>query len=415
MSDTKIQPLAMSSRYRKKGKGKRQFITTTAVDIFTPEERDKMHKSNRSWEYFILQKFDPFQIKPEDVVQEARLYFKHRYQNQVAGGRQRKSPWLNSASSALTGLKKTLRAQKLADFNFTVRLNLTKRELALLDKLNHRRLEANAQNLQDVDAVALLTKLLELLGSEEPEKIVLGLLGLSGRRQAEITHSAQWGPPQNAESHRYPSFWAHTTGFLKQKANDKFAVRARELPLLAPREQMNAALAALREAWPSDTHQQAGRLYAKKIARSVKRELSEFGIHKAHDLRKFFAPVAHRYFNNRQALPAFASFVLGHKRTVSTRILTYLSLNVIDIPHLQWIFDHSVSHGLREDRPEEKLEHWGEDEVLTPRNTDSEDYEEMEDEGPTKERHRPPPRDHNDQKKQPSVNEMVTLFGGIGV
>ena len=72
-----------------------------------------------------------------------------------------------------------------------------------------------------------------------------------------------------------------------------------------------------------------------------------------HDLRKTFAQLAYLHFNERgSVLPAFASTVLGHKRPLSKRIMTYLIIRTVDMPSLETIFA-LAKVGLRPDKAEE--------------------------------------------------------------
>jgi hypothetical protein len=337
--------LSMSQSFRRKaGRDENREFTRRPVDIFTPEERDNMHSTRRSFNSFIIERFasKSAPMSPEDIVQECKNYFKRRHEDQIAKGHKRVSPWLNSTSSSLTKLKGEIKLKSLAAYSYRHKLHISKRELELLDRLNHRRLEENAHDLIEVDAKGVLKKLYELLDSEDPDELSVAISGLTGRRQSEVTHSITLDAPRSDKKYRYPSFWAHTTGFLKQRQGDRYAVKSRELPLLAPRPRLVGGINHLRDHWPSDDHKQASKLYAKKVSLCVKKHLSSFGIHKLHDLRKFFVMVAFEHFNERKAsLPAFSSFVLGHKRKVSKRILTYLSMRVQNQPDLNWIFQIS--------------------------------------------------------------------------
>jgi hypothetical protein len=354
-----------------RGKDERE-LTRRAVDVFTDEYRDaEMHGQRRSFTSHIIEHFDMTKIRPEDIVQEARVYFRRRYEEQKAVGRERKCHWLHSCSNAVSKTKLELRKLKMAPYRYTVQVRLTEKEIKLLDRMSHRRLEENARYLHQVDGTVLLQGLLRLLESDEPLDVVVAVCGLSGRRQSEVMHSAKFDEPKRPMQHRYPSFWAHTTGFIKQKAQDRYAVTARELPLLAPRDRLQRALLYLRDHFPSDDHRHASRLYGAKIAAHVKKVLRPLGVEKLHELRKTFALLAYGYFNEtNSSLPAFASSVLGHKRIVSSKVLTYLSVQVDNMPSMQWLLLNTKS-GLRHDRPEKEA-NVGKKEIITPTNTDSE-------------------------------------------
>jgi hypothetical protein len=383
------QQKKMSKKYVK-GKGKRnnaksyaakggrygnEEYTKVAVAIFTPAERDEMHANARlGFKQAIIDKFQKRQyMKPEDIVDECRTYYKRRYHDHREKGVVRVSSWLNSASSALTGIKAHLKDHAQAGYTFRRKICLTKTELLRLDRLNHARLEENAHDLTRVNVLEALQVGLTLLESEDPAELLVGIAMVTGRRQAEITHTMVLEPPRFPEKHRYPSFWAYCTGFLKQRQGDRYAVRAREVPLLAPREKVVRAIENLRDMWPSDNHKQATSLYGSRAARCMKKNLGPHGVGKLHDLRKFFALTACKHFNERNmALTAFSSFVLGHKSRVSKKILTYLSINLHSDPGLQWLFDRHGC-GLLHTQPEDDRLGKVAAEIRTPVNTDSED------------------------------------------
>lgn len=256
-------------------------------------------------------------LKPEDIVDEARVYYKRRYDDDLSRGKPRPSHWLNSASTALTAIKAQLKASTLATYTFRREVALTKKELLKLDRINHRRLEQRIHSQPEINLTKLLTKLYELLESQEPDEIFLGIAGLTGRRQTEVVYSMLLAEPQNSLRHRYPTFWAHVTGFSKKKKHDRYAVRARELPLLAPRTALVEAIREARAQWPSDSHEEASGLYSSKMAAAHKKHLKPLGVRCMHDLRKTFAQLAYNYFNERgSVLPAFASTVLGQETAV---------------------------------------------------------------------------------------------------
>ena len=299
--------------------------------------------------------FNAKKIAPEDIVNEAKNYFRHRYQQDKAKKKSRPSHWLNSTSSCLSHLKAIIKERMLAPYSYRYKLHLSKRELAFLDKLNHSRLEQKLNYHAEIDLKKLIKKLYELLISEEPEDIAIAVAGLTGRRQTEVLFSIDLAPPKVPLAHRYPSFWARVTGFSKTRKNDKYAVRCRELPVLAPRSALCEAISELRELWPSDSHKQASQLYCRKISAAVKRHLAPLGIGRLHDLRRTFVQMSYPLFNERDVvLPGWASRVLGHKSKLSKRIMTYLIVRTTNAPPLNMIFDLAERDDLREDRPEEQ-------------------------------------------------------------
>jgi hypothetical protein len=317
--------------------------------FFSEETRADLYSNSRTgFVETVLKNYKKKATKPEDVVEEARQYFKYRHEQNPDP----KSHWLNSASSALTRTKAKLKQLLLAPYAFRRELALTPRELEFLDKFNHSRLEQKIHQNKEISLYTLTEKLYDLMLSEDPAKVALGVAGLTGRRQTEITHSAEFHDPMYPIKHRYPSFWAHVTGFSKRKVHDKYAVRSRELPLLAPRDMIQAAVKFIREEWPSDSTAQASELYGYRLAAATHEHLVPLGVTRMHDLRKTFATTAHQLFNeNELALPGFASYVLGHKRALSNRIMTYLIIRTTSCPTLDCIFGMCGSK-LSSDKPE---------------------------------------------------------------
>ncbi len=329
------------------------------VPLFPDNIRRRLAGDSRyGFKSAVLDSFKEGETRPEDIVEEARVYFKSLWENDRKSGKDRHSHWLNSASSALTQLKATFRAQRLATYAFVRELALSKPELLKLDRLNHQRLEKRVNDQPEINLRKLLETLFELLRSHEPSEIALGIAGLTGRRQTEVTFSVIFDEPTAALAHRYPTFWSHVSGFSKKRKHDKYAVRARELPLLAPRAMIVEALRELRSLWPAKSHEEASKLYGHTLAAAHKKHLRKLGVRRMHDLRKTFAQLSFSYFNERDSvLPAFASMVLAHKRPLSKRIMTYLVIRTADQPTLQDLF-RMCDCGLSVDTPEhhERLE-----------------------------------------------------------
>jgi len=344
----------------------------------TPDERDELHSNpSLSFKDAVLRKFDSYKYKPEDLVEESRVYFKRRYEEDKQKGKSRPSHWLNSCSSALTGLKADIKRLRLAPYKYTKQIAITKSERLYLEKMNFQALQLKVHDMQEIDAKALLRLLYKLLDSDDPADLVIAVAGLTGRRQAEVTHSMHLAPPRHENSHRYPSFWAYTTGFIKVRKGDKYGVKARELPLLAPRARIWGAVRNIRDQWPSDNVAQASSLYAHKIGKRVKQLLVPLGVNRLHDLRRTFAQMAYRHFNERNSvLPAFASFCLGHKGTIGSRVMTYLLCRIDNFPDLDWILCNSgADEGVCAARPE-KVVVSDAPVFLTPVNTDSDEEDE---------------------------------------
>jgi hypothetical protein len=331
--------------------------TQAPVDIFTEKERAFMHDtSNRtSFVKMILEKFNNREMMPQDIVNEARVYFKQRYINDRKNGIERKSHWLNSASTALSKIKKEIKTLKLAPWAYCSEIRLEKRELNVLDRFNHRRLEENSTNIESISGKQVLLTLYKLIDSDCPFEVGIGLAGLSGRRFCEIVLTGRFNESMRPMTHRYPSMWSYVTGFAKQKKHDKYAVRSREVPLLIKQERFSKCIKFVRSHLPAATKQQASELYEHKFLEITHKYLHPLHVKKTHDLRKVFVLIAHNLFNeNNASIPNFASFVLGHKRSVSGRILTYLNTRVHDLPDLSWVLSESKS-GLSSAHPESDL------------------------------------------------------------
>lgn len=395
----------------KKRKFKRKYGRTgdherKAVPIFDDETRRKLDENPRvGFVDTVIRNFDVKKVKPEDIVDEARVYFRKRYDRDIEKGVNRASHWLNSTSTALTHVKDRLKELRLAPYEYRREIAITKRELDLLDGLNYRRLEERVHEQPEVDLTRLLRELYAMLNSEDPEYIALGVAGLTGRRQTEVVYSIILSEPKQEISHRYPSFWAHVTGFSKRRKKDKYAVRSRELPLLAPREALMDAIREIRSHWPADSHEEASELYAHKLAAAAKEKLRPLGIKRMHDLRKAFVQIAYEHFNERgSVLPAFASNVLGHKSQLSKRIMTYLIIRTTNMPPLEDIFRHSKMRHLTPGRAEnhDALVRPSVEDPQYDTPSESEEEEEEEKEHPPKPRAKPAPRRyHFDRKGRP--------------
>jgi Telomere resolvase len=325
-----------------------------AVPIFDDDTRRELDGNVRfGFVDAIIHNFDKNKVKPEDIVDEARVYFRKLYEEDLRRNLERPSHWLNSASTALTKVKSRLKSSRLAPYDFRREVALSRRELVQLDTINHRRLEQKIHAQPEVDLSKLLSVLFALLRSEDPAEVAIGISGLTGRRQTEVVHSMVLAEPSHKHRHRYPSYWAHVTGFSKGRQHDRYAVRARELPLLAPRVMLVEAIREVRDHWPSDSHSEASALYGNRLAAAAKKHLRSLGIKRMHDLRKTFIQIAYAYFNERESvLPAFASSVLGHKSELSNRIMTYLIIRTKNMLPLQEIFNHGRMSHLRIEKAE---------------------------------------------------------------
>ena len=328
--------------------------TRQPISVFDENQRQKLYMNDRvGFVSTVLKSFNPKKNDPDDIVNEARRYFQYRYDRDRRNKVERPSHWLNSASSALSELKRKMASGAMATYPYRKKLCISKRELALLDKYNHSRLENKTHHLKEINLTHLVNKLYELLLSDDAAELSLAIAGLTGRRQTEVLFSANFAPVSIPIYHRYPSFWSYVTGFSKIRKQDRYAVRARDLPLLAPQKAIAAAVADLRSMWPSDSHRQASYLYAHRLTKAVKIHLKPLGIMRMHDLRKTFAQIAFKFFNERDSvLPAFASKVLGHKKALGRRIMTYLLIRTSSPPDIDLIFQLARRSDLHSSMPE---------------------------------------------------------------
>ena len=345
------------------------------VPVFTAEEREEMHKTRTSFEDIIIERFDSKKMLPQDLVEEARIYFKQRFLDQKAKGIKRKTPWLCSCASGVSRLKAKIRKLRLASYLYYIQIRLTEAEIKVVKTIHYVRMEDNASHIRIVDATKLLTRLYDMLDSENPLSVIVAVLGLTGRRHTEATCSMSLDPPKQSKRYRYPCMWSHVRGFNKNKNGDRYAVTERELPLLCTRVRLKRAYEYFRDNFPSDTVEQAASLYGKKVVNHVKLTLGDLGVTEVRGLRKIFVAMAYTYFNNnKSSITFFASMVLGHKRRVSSQVLTYMSASVTNIPTLDWILKKSDAN-LSCTRPEIPMSVLteGEPGVETPSSTEEEE------------------------------------------
>ena len=259
-----------------------------------------------------------------DFVESFRMYFKFTYKLDIDAGKTRKTTWLNSFQSNLSQFRRQLKNRGI-QFWLLKFIRMTAKEKRTLEMQKKQRMVDESVGIVRINGPALLEKARRLLFSDDPATLVVALAALTGRRSSELVHSGTFGHPQ--EKHLHPAYWSHFTGILKQREWDKNKVVAREIPLLAPREEINEALERLRDLWPSDSVQEAGSLYSYPISKATKREFPD--VAKLHEFRKTYAVITYEHFNEKDySLPRFASEVLAHKSLLGGRILTYLNIAV---------------------------------------------------------------------------------------
>ena len=259
-------------------------------------------------------------------------HYQKLYDEDIKNGRRRKLPAISSAQSALSVFKKTLRdTHKIAAPNFLNALKLNATESKHLILARQQNVHAGSIDLPVVQGDAVIRDCREFLRNPNPYLKVVGLACLTGRRMAEIIYAIRFHPP--TEPHfTQKKYWSKITGITKQRSSG--GVKTREVPLFAPRTEIQAALHAVRQALPASNVAEVNRKYGKAIQRTMKEFCPTIG--KLHQFRKFYAVCCYHYFNERNcSLPRVASDYLGHK-TLSATVLTYLNFRVVGLGSLNF-------------------------------------------------------------------------------
>jgi integrase len=183
------------------------------------------------------------------------------------------------------------------------------------NEIQNRTEQGDFIELDKAEVKRLLAAALGLLDSVKPLECALGLLLLTGRRTAEILHSAKLYP--KGEMMLFE-------GLLKQK--DSEPAEALTIPILAASKPVLGALAFVRNKIKVDSPAEANNRYAKQISLLCAKH---FGAnYTPHDLRKIYAALAHSRFGNGQSFRTYASAILGHKGTGLTTE-TYLKYKIV--------------------------------------------------------------------------------------
>lgn len=253
-------------------------------------------------------------------------HFKELYDEDKARGKARDLPYLSSTQSALSRFRKRLKQELRTECpeEFLKGLALCDADHKALAEAKRKRREERATNLLEIHAEPKVLEFRHMLNhSTDPREQLVALAALTGRRCVELLRTGCFRKPRKPHQ-LSEQFWTSFSGVAKQP-EDK-PLPPRELPLLAPRREIIAAVARVREALPSISNEQMNAKYAKGISRTVKRVCAEVGT--LHAFRKFYAFTVLRYFNEKNAsTPLFVSDVLGHKN-MSDTVLTYLSFDV---------------------------------------------------------------------------------------
>jgi len=258
-------------------------------------------------------------------------HYETLYQKHSAEGRKRKTSALSSAQSYISRFKKLL-AQRGAPASFLNGLHLTRDEIRRLNIEKNAAVHAGAIDLHEIKGDAVIMDCRAFLRHENPILVVIGLACLTGRRMAEIILTAEFNPPEDKHftSSRY---WTSLGGILKRRTKAE-REKTREVPLLAPREDIVAAIRRVRDELPASTPAQVNAKYAKRISRAMRKYCPVIG--KLHQFRKFYVLCCFQYFNERNcSLPRLASDYLGHKN-LSQTVITYLNFRVTDLGGLNF-------------------------------------------------------------------------------
>jgi len=256
---------------------------------------------------------------PAQFVEAFTKHYKSLYDRDIARGVERRLSHLSSVQSSLSRFKKKLRTTGV-DEAWLKKLHLPKKEANDLMLEKKTNVSKNSIDLPLLQADDIIHDCKQFLTHPNKYVKIIAVAALTGRREAEIIHSMRFGSPKE---HHYTSekYWSCVTGILKQRSTG--GVVSREVPLLAERKDIVAAVTAIRESCPAKNVQEVNKKYAKNIARTMQKFCPELG--KLHELRKFYVAVCFHYFNERNcSLPRIAADYLGHK-TMSETVLTYLS------------------------------------------------------------------------------------------
>jgi hypothetical protein len=168
---------------------------------------------------------------------------------------------------------------------------------------------------------------------------------LTGRRFAELLTTIDLSRPAVGMDEElraagvHPDYWCNATGFGKKKRKAKVDVQDRNIPLLAVRDAVWAAVQNVRAHWPADTASEADRRYNHKANRCV-HQYAPF-LSSLHQARKVYASIAFHYLNvRREASLRFYANVLGHAYVLSGNTLTYLSAVLEDLGSLSFAERH---------------------------------------------------------------------------
>jgi hypothetical protein len=264
------------------------------------------------------------------VVDAFIKYFQEKYESDLKRNKPRKLSYLSTVQTSLSAYKKELRRLDAPE-HFLKQLHLARGQTEALIREKKDNVQAKAIDLPAINGDSIIEDCLKLLHNDNIYLRVVAVACLTGRRMAEILHSVTFGPPLD-KHYTEERYWSCITGILKQRGEDR--VKCREIPLFAPRDDINKALASIRKELPSSNAKDVNVLYGKPIARVMKKYCAEIG--NLHQFRKFYVLACQEYFNERNcSLPRLAADYLGHK-TMSDTILTYLNFRLVNVGSLDF-------------------------------------------------------------------------------
>jgi hypothetical protein len=256
-------------------------------------------------------------LKPQTIIDE----FTRFYKDQEHKGRER---GVDRKLSYRAGLQSNLSKFKLqfdAPEEFKKQLHMTKDDMITLNKEKGESLRGRSIDIQAIDGDNTVLDCRQLLQSPDFCMKVIAVACLTGRRMAEIIVTVKFDPPET-QHFTDLKYWTCVSGLLKQRGEN----RCIDIPLFAPREEINFALKALRAQCGVMTVEEVNTTVGKKIFRAMKKYCPQIG--NIHAFRKFYVQMANIYFNERNcSLPRLGSDYLGHK-SMDEAVLTYLNFRI---------------------------------------------------------------------------------------
>ncbi len=265
------------------------------------------------WVDFTIDPVDPASI--QELVEQVAMHYRTLYHK---CGRDRHTSWRSSAQSTLSLIKSHALARG-CDQETARHIRLDDDDITTLNQERSDRLAKTASKLPVVCVNSIVNTARALLGKNTDAAVRLVALCLAtGRRWGELLTTCTISPA--VVSHNtLPEYWCDMHGLAKQRLED----RTITAPVLMPAKKIPGLLSAIRDDLPCETLHEANSKYARIVSAVVKHIFP--GIGKAHNMRKVYVIVCHKYFNvGSDSMPLLASRVLGHK-SMSGAVLTYIA------------------------------------------------------------------------------------------